>query len=163
MVTVTEPIAVVSSTIGTEASPSVTPEEPLPLPSAAPIVTPAPAPSVTPPPAPAPSVTPPPPAPVVTPAPVPGGNGIVISQGAVAPACTHSVCHYVHITWQGLAPGAHDTQCVTDHDSLGAWSHGNYNFPSASGEMDLGCFLGYPGSHVWVILDGSLESAHIDW
>jgi hypothetical protein len=107
------------------------------------------------------------PATTTTPAPLPtvgpGGATIVVTQGPVAPECTHTVCYVVHVAWKNLDPGPHDTQCVTDHGTLATWSQSTYNYPTADGERDLGCFLGYPGSHVWVVLDGTLESAHADW
>jgi len=162
----TGPLVVASSTVGVDDAPSVTPEPPAPPP--APVVTPSPAPVVTiteiAPPSPSPFVTASPsPAPVVTPPPDPTGPSIVVSKGAVAPECTHSVCYHLHVKWTNLTKGGHDTQCVTDAAGLGTWSRSTYNYPSTSGEQDLGCFLGYAGSHVWVIIDGTLESAHIDW
>ncbi len=97
------------------------------------------------------------------PPPAAGSPVVVVSQGAVATECTHSVCHHVHVAWQGLDPGPHDTQCVTDAAGLATWSRSTYNYPTADGERDLGCFLGYPGSHVWVVIDGTIESEHADW
>ncbi len=97
------------------------------------------------------------------PVPDDGSPSIVVTQGPIAPECTHSVCHVVHVTWTNFDPGPHDTQCVTDHGDIATWSQSTYNFPTADGERDLGCFLGYPGSHVWVVIDGTLESEHADW
>lgn len=91
------------------------------------------------------------------------GPSIVVSQGAVADACTNSVCHYLHVKWQNLEPGPHYTQCVTTAADLGAWSDSTYNYATADGEQDLGCFLGYPGSQVWVIIDGELTSNAVAW
>jgi len=93
----------------------------------------------------------------------PGGASVVVTQGPVASECTNSVCHYVHVQWQNLEPGPHVTQCVTDHGDIATWSESTYNYPTADGERDLGCFLGYAGSHVWVVLDGTIESAHANW
>lgn len=103
------------------------------------------------------------PAAPANPAPDPGAASIVVTQGPVAPECTNSVCHIVHVSWTNLDPGPHVTQCVTDHGDVGAWSESTYDYPTADGERDLGCFLGYAGSHVWVVLDGTLESPHADW
>jgi hypothetical protein len=43
------------------------------------------------------------------------------------------------------------------------WSEGNYDFPSTTGERDIGCFLAYHGSQVWVIIDSEIESPHAAW
>ncbi len=116
-----------------------------------------------------------PPEPVVTPPPAPaptpdsGGSGltmdtsIVVTQGAVAAACTHSVCHFVHVAWSSITPGYHSVECVSSVAAVGAWSTGNYNFPTSSGERDIGCFLGYDGSMLWVIIDDTIESSHGHW
>ena len=93
----------------------------------------------------------------------PGGASIVVTQGPVAPECTHTVCYLVHVTWTNLKPGAHDTQCVSDQSDPATWSQSTYNYPTADGERDLGCFLGKPGSRVWVVIDGVLESPHANW
>ncbi len=90
-------------------------------------------------------------------------DGLVVTQGDVAPACTHSVCHYLHVAWSGLQKGWHSVQCVSDLASVGAWSEGNYEFAATVGERDIGCFLAYPGSHVWIIIDGEIESPHAYW
>lgn len=166
--TFTGPLVVASSTVGVEDEPSVTPEAPAPPPATVVTATPAPVVTVTATPSAAPVVTPPPapspsPTPVVTPASDPNAPSVVVSKGPVAPGCAHSVCHYVHVKWKNLSKGGHDTQCVTDAAGLGTWSRSTYNYPSSSGEQNLGCFLGYDGNHVWVIIDGTLESAHIDW
>ncbi len=97
------------------------------------------------------------------PVPDTGGASVVVTQGPVAAECTHTVCHYVHVSWQNLDPGLHVTQCVTDHGDIATWSESTYNYPTANGERDLGCFLGYAGSHVWVVLDGTLVSNHAAW
>ncbi len=98
-----------------------------------------------------------------------GGSGltldtsIIVTQGAVAPACTHSVCHFVHVVWSDIDPGWHSVECVSDEPSVGAWSTGNYDFATRSGEQDIGCFLAYDGSKVWVIIDDTIESSHGHW
>jgi len=124
------------------------------------------------------TVTVPPPAPSSSSTPTPSGApanpgggaavgdgtpSIVVTQGEVATECTHSVCYHVHVAWTNFDPGPHETQCVTDAADLATWSQSKYNYPTADGERDLGCFLGYPGSHVWVIIDGTLESPHAAW
>lgn len=158
----TVPIVVASSTIGFDWEPSPTPTPVVTVfvtPEITPSVVPSPEPST---PAPEPVVTPSP-APVVTPPPDPGSDQLVVTKGAVAPECTNSTCWHLHVKWTGLTPGPHDTQCVTDAPGIGNWSRSTYNYATSSGEKDLGCFLGYSGSHVWVIIDGTIESAHIDW
>lgn len=119
--------------------------------------------------------TPAKPAPATTPAPGsgptpgplptvgPGGASIVVTQGPVAPECTKTVCYLVHVTWTNLKPGAHDTQCVSDHSDPPTWSQSTYKYATADGERDLGCFLGKPGSRVWVVIDGTFESPHAAW
>jgi hypothetical protein len=150
-----EPAVTITITPGDSTAPNPTPTPPDVI-HPSPVITV----TVTPP-----AVTPPPVVtPVVTPAPEPTSSGnLIASVGAVSPGCTHSVCHYVHLAYTGLVPGHHEIQCVSDNAAVGAWSNYGNTFASSSGSIDLGCYLGYPGSHVWVIIDGVDESNHVNW
>ncbi|MBN2176969.1 MAG: hypothetical protein JW722_04855 [Demequinaceae bacterium] len=93
----------------------------------------------------------------------PDGVVLIASQGGVASECTNSTCWYPHIIWDGLEKGSHQVQCVTDDLTPNVWSDNSYYFDAASGERELKCFLGHPGSEVWVVIDGIYESNHVDW
>lgn len=126
--------------------------------SPTPVVTPDPDPVVTP--EPDPIVTPDP-----DPAPAPDSTalGLTVTQGELATECTSTVCHYVHLQWSGLTKGNHQVQCVSDASGVGVFSDRSIRFDTTGGERELGCFLGHPGSKVWVVIDGTIESLHADW
>ena len=143
-------------------TPKVTVTVPPPhTPISTPVVTPEPTPIVTPVSTPTPGATPSP-TPIVVPLPTVSGE-VDASLGLVAPECTHSVCHYVHIAWSGLTVGNHQVQCVSSIASVGMFSDNSVRFDTSSGQRDLKCFLGHPGSTAWVVIDGTVESTHADW
>ncbi|MCJ7826751.1 MAG: hypothetical protein MUP36_00700, partial [Demequinaceae bacterium] len=58
---------------------------------------------------------------------------------------------------------SHRVQCATDDLNPNVWSDNSYYFGTTSGERELKCFLGHPGSHVWVVIDEIYESNHVNW
>jgi hypothetical protein len=91
----------------------------------------------------------------------PDGVTLSLSKGSVSPGCTSSTCWYPYLEWTGLDVGNHQVQCVSS--AIGAWSSNTMKFETADGERELLCYVGYPGSTVYVVIDGVYESNHVDW
>ncbi len=91
----------------------------------------------------------------------PGGVTLTASKGGVSPGCSGSTCWYPYLEWTGLEVGSHQVECVSS--AIGAWSDHSYHFDTEDGERELLCFVGYPGSTVWIVIDGIYESNHADW
>lgn len=74
------------------------------------------------------------------------------------PGCKSSACAYVQVSLSGFGSGPHSVTCYADHPPpTGAF----YSYSTSATTSNV-CVYGYPGTHVWVKVDG-VESNHLTW
>lgn len=72
--------------------------------------------------------------------------------------CKSSSCAYMRVTLKNFPSGSHSVTCYADYPPpTGAF----YQYTTSSTTSNV-CVYGYPGTHVWVKVDG-VESNHLTW
>jgi hypothetical protein len=95
------------------------------------------------------------------------GKGVRYTGGGHG-TCTNPSCAWISVTLQNFAPNTpHTIQCYDDVGGSFAavrmttdgngYAHTDGQSPSST------CFFGYPGQHIWVVVDGQHESNHVQW
>lgn len=73
-------------------------------------------------------------------------------------SCKSSYCAYMKVTLKNFGSGSHSVTCYADYPPpTGAF----YQYTTSSTTSNV-CVYGYPGTHVWVKVDG-VESNHLTW
>ena len=83
------------------------------------------------------------------------------ASGAQWPGCSSEHCRHLTISLQGAPAGIYDIECWSSRDNT-PWYTGRWRWPSSGLWTEGGCWFGYPGEQVWVIVDGT-KSNVITW
>jgi hypothetical protein len=73
------------------------------------------------------------------------------------PDCSTSPCRRLRVEWSNFSGGAHTVECWGSYQG---WSR-YYTYTTASNPSEV-CYFGYPGSQVYVVVDG-VQSNTITW
>ena len=95
-----------------------------------------------------------------------GAGAVVLSKGASAQGktgCSTAPCRHLRIEFgEGFAPGPLSVECWSSRDPAAPWYSGTWQWPSSSLWTEGGCWFGYPGEQVWVVVDG-IKSNVVVW
>lgn len=84
------------------------------------------------------------------------------------PNCSTDPCKHLVIDLQSFAPGTYSVECRSSRDPDTPWNlHENgdtphWAWPTSRMWQQGGCWFGYPGERVWVIVDG-VKSNEVTW
>ncbi|WP_419927214.1 hypothetical protein [Candidatus Poriferisocius sp.] len=83
---------------------------------------------------------------------------MALSKGASAqgrPGCTTVPCRHPSIQLDAsFAPGPLSVECWSSRDPAAPWYSGAWQWPASGLWTEGGCWFGYPGERVWVVVDG---------
>jgi hypothetical protein len=87
----------------------------------------------------------------------PSGSTVVVSKGPPVNVVGCSACHAIVVTLDGFPAGTHQVRCF---GSYGGWSE--FHAYATSSTSSQSCYYGYPGTQVYVIVDGQ-QSNTLSW
>lgn len=77
--------------------------------------------------------------------------------------CTLVPCYHFHIALGGgFEPDPRSIECWSSRDPTAAWYSGTWQWPTSGLWSEGGCWFGYPGEQVWVVVDG-VKSNVVVW
>ncbi|MFG6402260.1 Ig-like domain-containing protein [Microbacterium sp. P04] len=82
------------------------------------------------------------------------------SSGGDFPNCDNASCAYFKLRVANFPAGTYNLAC--SHTGDQRFSVKAYNVP-ANGEVELTCYMGYPGYDAWIDIDGWGQSQHMTW
>jgi chitodextrinase len=87
-------------------------------------------------------------------------RSVTVSKGprVNTTGCKSSACAYVTVSLANFGAGSHTVTCYADYPP----PTGSYYQYTTSSTTSKVCIYGYPGTHVWVKVDG-VESNHLTW
>ena len=83
------------------------------------------------------------------------------ASGAEWSGCSSEHCRHLTISLEGAPAGIYDIECWSSRDGT-PWYSGRWRWPSSSLWTEGGCWFGYPGEQVWVIVGGT-KSNVVTW
>ena len=95
-----------------------------------------------------------------------GPTGVTLTVGGDASGaewsgCSSEHCRHLTISLEGAPAGIYDIECWSSRDGT-PWYSGRWRWPSSSLWTEGGCWFGYPGEQVWVIVGGT-KSNVVTW
>ncbi|GAA3201552.1 Ig-like domain-containing protein [Microbacterium terregens] len=91
--------------------------------------------------------------------PVPVARLVKGSGGSFA-ECDHSSCAYLKLQVENFPAGTYTVAC--SHQGAKRFGVKSYSIP-ANGEVQMTCYMGYPGYDAWLEIDGWGDSQHLTW
>lgn len=94
-------------------------------------------------------------------------RSVRVSPGTSAkgePDCSTDPCKHLVIELDGFSPGYYTVECWSSMNPSLHWNHKDprrWKWPSALWQAG-GCYFGYPGATVWVVVDG-VKSNEVIW
>ena len=77
------------------------------------------------------------------------------------PGCSSEHCRHLSISLQDAPAGVYDIECWSSRDST-SWYSSRWHWPASGLWTEGGCWFGYPGEDVWVVVGGT-KSNVIRW
>ncbi len=82
------------------------------------------------------------------------------SSSGSFPNCNNSSCAYFKLQVENFPAGNYYLACSHTNDERFS---GNVYYVPANGEVQLNCYMGYPGYDAWIDIDGWGQSQHMTW
>ena len=77
--------------------------------------------------------------------------------------CTSAHCRHLEIALHNASAGDYDVACWSSLDTERPWYSDRWHWPSSSYWSKGGCWYGFPGEQVWVVVNGNVQSNVVTW